>query len=187
MMRSDYDGEYPAPGYVTTEQLSKISGLSLPSLNRRLKSSIYDPAFFIDARKRYHINADMFLDLESRYATKKQTEMKNIMPKVATSTGEQKEQKNDTYVQARTGNELAKLKIQKLKIDELEGKLISADKARADSFLFARSIRDQLLSIPDRVSAILAAEKDERKVYLRLQEEIKLALKETANILVCLS
>lgn len=63
------------------------------------------------------------------------------------------------------------------------GQLIDADVAGRKAFDCARTVRDSLLNIPARLSAELAAERDERRVFIRLDEEIRKALATLAEIL----
>jgi hypothetical protein len=58
------------------------------------------------------------------------------------------------------------------------GKYVLVEEVRAAAFNKARLVRDTLLTIPDRIGAILAAETDEAKVRQILGTEIKMALEE---------
>jgi hypothetical protein len=71
--------------------------------------------------------------------------------------------------------------IKKLEYEERIGKLVNADKVRETAFDAARQTRDALLNIPDRVSALMAAESSEVKVRELLTKEIREALSELAG------
>ena len=64
----------------------------------------------------------------------------------------------------------------KIANDIKEGRLIPAEQATRAGFTAARVIRDNVLNIPARVSAELAAESDAAKVFTRLDTELRLAL-----------
>ncbi len=64
---------------------------------------------------------------------------------------------------------------------EAIGRLVSVDELREVSFRRYRAIRDKLLNIPDRVAAILAAEKDPARVHTALTAEIKRVLHELSD------
>lgn len=170
------EDRHPQPGYVTLETAARRLNYTNMTVSRWLVQEAYEGCWFKDAKGRLNIDFKKLKEVYESVQTQKQKEIK-------INSEDDGGKAKDTYVQARTGNEVAKLKMQKLKIAEMEGSLVSAEKVKADSFLFARSIRDQLLSIPDRLSPILAAEKDERKIYIRLQDEIKLALSEVLKLL----
>lgn len=81
-----------------------------------------------------------------------------------------------TYQQSRAAREAFNAKLAKLEFDEKSGRLVSAEEVKAEAFKRARSTRDAMLNIPDRVSAELAVETDQFKVHARLKEEILKAL-----------
>jgi phage terminase Nu1 subunit (DNA packaging protein) len=70
----------------------------------------------------------------------------------------------------------------KLANDEKRGRLIDAEVVRRESFDCARSIRDALLNLPDRLAGELAAEPDSAVVWRRLDEELRKALQAAADI-----
>jgi hypothetical protein len=61
------------------------------------------------------------------------------------------------------------------------GKLIDVEQVRAAAMETGQMVRDSLLQIPDRISAICAAETDEHKVRLILDEEIRSSLERLAD------
>lgn len=67
--------------------------------------------------------------------------------------------------------------------DEKRGRLIDAEVARRESFDCARSIRDAVLNIPDRLAGELAAEPDAAVVWRRLDEELRKALEAASDII----
>jgi len=66
----------------------------------------------------------------------------------------------------------------KLELENLKarGLLIDAAQEKRRDFECARTVRDSILNVPDRLSAELAAETDARKVHARLDEELRKAL-----------
>lgn len=63
------------------------------------------------------------------------------------------------------------------------GLLIPAKVARREAYECARTVRDALLNLPDRLSAELAAESDPDRVHERLDGEIRKALEALAGVL----
>lgn len=74
-----------------------------------------------------------------------------------------------------------KAKLAKLELDKNKGELIDATLVRQSAFSTARRVRDAILSIPDRISSILAAESDQATVKNLLTQELRLALEELSN------
>ena len=72
--------------------------------------------------------------------------------------------------------ELAKLQTLKER-----GELVPAAEVKARWFEHGRAIRDNLLSIPDRIASQLAASTDAREVHVLLSEEITGALRVLTN------
>jgi hypothetical protein len=83
-----------------------------------------------------------------------------------------------SYTDARALSQRYKAALLKLEIDERTGKLVDAEQIKAVAFGKARTLRDSLLNIPDRLAPILAAEGDQVRVSEILAEEIRAALEE---------
>jgi len=77
-----------------------------------------------------------------------------------------------SFAKAKAVRETLTAKILQLDYEEKTGKLVNADEVKVTWFNLARTIRDTLLNIPERISAELAAETDEFKVHKTLQNEI---------------
>ncbi len=73
-------------------------------------------------------------------------------------------------------NELEKLLLARLKRGEMEKTLIPADAVRRDAAECALLIKSTLESLPNRLSALLAAETDPDKIRKMLKTEMRAAL-----------
>lgn len=69
----------------------------------------------------------------------------------------------------------------KLDNDEREGSLIAIDKAMKANFEFARILRENVMNVPGRIGAQLAAESDAGRVHVLLEAALREALETTAN------
>jgi hypothetical protein len=69
------------------------------------------------------------------------------------------------YFRARAIRENYLARLAKIEFEEKTAKLISRDEVQVAAFTKARTVRDNLLNIPDRLAATLAAESDADKVY----------------------
>lgn len=81
-----------------------------------------------------------------------------------------------SYNRSRAFREAYNARIAKLEYEERVGTLVNADEVRAEAFKLARSVRDSLLNIPDRLAAVLAGESDARHIHMLLTDEIRKAL-----------
>jgi hypothetical protein len=85
------------------------------------------------------------------------------------------------YAQSRAVRELYLAKLAKIEFEERTAKLVSRDEVTVTAFTKARTVRDSLLNIPDRVAALLAAETDPCTVHQILSDEIRKALIELSH------
>lgn len=84
--------------------------------------------------------------------------------------------KSPNINQSRAVKEAYAARLAKLDYEERIGKLVPAEQVKVDAFKVARSVRDALMNIPDRVSNLLAAETDPAKVHAMLADEIRIVL-----------
>jgi len=89
--------------------------------------------------------------------------------------------KAPTYQSARTMREAYSARLQKLEWEKRSGEVIQVKSVRVQAFQLARTVRDAILNVPDRIAAILAAETDPRIVHDLLSKELKSALQELVN------
>ena len=87
------------------------------------------------------------------------------------------------YSRARAIREYYQASLAKIEYEQKVGKLLPKDEVQAAAFNTYRQFREQLLNIPDRVAAIIAAETgmDTKKVYEILTAEVRHALNEFAD------
>jgi hypothetical protein len=86
------------------------------------------------------------------------------------------------YARARAVHENYKARLAKMEFDKRSGKLVNSDEVQVAAFNKFRTFRDGMLNVPDRVSAVLAAESDPVKVHTILITEIRKALLEFADV-----
>lgn len=81
-----------------------------------------------------------------------------------------------TMHQAKLTKERYLAALRKLEYEERSGQLIPVDQVSAEAFECARQVRDAMLSIPQRLSAQLAATTDQNEIHNLLSAEIRQAL-----------
>jgi hypothetical protein len=81
-------------------------------------------------------------------------------------------------LRTRIKSEVERGRLLELKAKVEAGKYVDADEVKVAAFNRARIVRDELLSIPDQLAAVLAAETDARKVHVLLAAEVRQALEE---------
>ena len=91
-----------------------------------------------------------------------------------------------TFGQARTIEMVFRAKLRRLEFETKQGKLIEAEVYRKTAANAFRAFRDSMLGIPDRVSTVVAAESDPKKVHLALKTEISRELEAAADAVLAI-
>lgn len=94
---------------------------------------------------------------------------------------EQTSEINALFAKTRLKNEIEKGKLLEAKVKSEIGELVSAEEVRKTAFAMGRIIRDGILNVPDRVSALLATINDASQIHEILTKELRLVLEELSN------
>nr|BAR23377.1 Phage DNA packaging protein, Nu1 subunit of terminase (COG4220) [uncultured Mediterranean phage uvMED] len=86
-----------------------------------------------------------------------------------------------SFNESRAKTEFFRAEMARLDLEEKEELLCEAGKVKTAAFTLARSVRDALDSIPDRVANQFAAETDSVVIHQTLQEELRKALERLTN------
>jgi phage terminase Nu1 subunit (DNA packaging protein) len=81
-----------------------------------------------------------------------------------------------TFNESRAKSEHFRAELARLDLEVKEDQLVEVSRVQREAFTSARSVRDALGNIPDRVSNQLAAESDPVVIHQTLTEEIRKAL-----------
>ena len=185
--------EYPLPGHTTFIRYAAHREISTARLSQIISAGILEGCYIRDEIGRFHIDeakADEELNRPTpeREMAKRKREEKKAMSQPNLGAAhlankpppEKKEVGN--YSDARTGNEILKFQMAKLAYEEKKGSLVSAEKVNNELYIMARTLREQLMNIPHRLAAIFSAEKDENKIRIMLDKEIRKAISTTDKI-----
>tara|TARA_Y100000361_G_C10999494_1_gene258511 strand:+ start:108 stop:581 length:474 start_codon:yes stop_codon:yes gene_type:complete len=91
------------------------------------------------------------------------------------------EQEIPSFNESRAKSEHFRAQLARLDLEIKEEKLCEVDKVEREAFSLARSVRDAVNSIPDRVSNQFAAETDPVVIHQTLSEELRKALERLTN------
>lgn len=98
------------------------------------------------------------------------------------SVGASSSQNVPSLTESRSIKEAFLARLAKIEYEERSGKLIPVDKVKVEAFKLARTVRDAILNIPDRISNELASYANEpAKIHERLTQELIAALEELVN------
>lgn len=95
--------------------------------------------------------------------------------------GEQKPSTTAQYGAARAIREGYAARRAKIDYEKEIGQLVDVDAVRAAAFKLARTARDSLLSMPDRIAPILAGESNQFEVHRIMSEEIRRVCNDIAS------
>lgn len=87
-----------------------------------------------------------------------------------------------SYAQSRAIREAYAARLAKLEFEEKSGRLVAVDRVKVEAFRTARTVRDAVLNIPDRIAAELASYgNDPARIHERLTQELVQSLEELVN------
>jgi phage terminase Nu1 subunit (DNA packaging protein) len=81
-----------------------------------------------------------------------------------------------SFLEAQRRRELAKAQPAELEVRRKSGELIEVETVKQVVFEKGRQVRDAILSVPDRLAGVVAAEMDQAKVHALLTKELHQAL-----------
>ncbi|WP_341811083.1 hypothetical protein [Wolbachia endosymbiont (group A) of Andrena bucephala] len=84
-------------------------------------------------------------------------------------------------LKTRIKNEMERGRLLEAKAKAEIGELVAVEEVKSEAFNVARVVRNNLLNIPNRVSALLASLSDTEKIHMALTEEITNSLEELSN------
>lgn len=88
---------------------------------------------------------------------------------------------NDNLNYYKTQTEKYKSQITEIELQKKRGELLQAEDVKRDAYTVGKKLNNSLLSIPERISNILAVESDPLKIRNLLSEEIRLCLSEVSD------
>lgn len=150
---------------------AKLLGVSHVAVVKAIAAGRLQPPAVGRDRKRKPFVADVEM-------ARQQWEDNASKPTKVAAAGEGK-----TAALADVQREVAIERAQRLRFDNevRRGRYMLVEDAQRTHFESARIVREGLLNLPSRLSAELAAESDERKIFTRLDEEIRAALSAIAD------
>ena len=126
--------------------------------------------------------AGQFLDRCRRTFQQRDTqELSEKAKKKISRTPEPTQPGIPSYSQSRAVKEAYLARISRLQYEEMTGQLVRENGVKTEAFRRGRMVRDQILSVPDRLASILAAEDDAAEVCRLLEQELRTALEALAD------
>lgn len=89
---------------------------------------------------------------------------------------------SSNFQRAKAVRETFAAKLAQLEYEEKSGKLVPADKVRAEAFKISRRVRDSIMGLPERVAAELATMTEPREISVYLRSMLADTLKDLGDI-----
>jgi hypothetical protein len=86
-----------------------------------------------------------------------------------------------TYAKSRAQREIYLARLAELEYDVKKGKLVDADEVRARVFTIARTARDILIGMPDRLAPRIVGETNQHEIHRMIAEEVARVCNEIAS------
>jgi phage terminase Nu1 subunit (DNA packaging protein) len=150
---------------VTQKELANILGVSSPRLSQVKSTGRLDGTWIAKGRTVYY----------DKDAAIKAWNYENATQQDSTRIPT-KELEIPSFNDSRAKTEYFRAEMARLDLEEKEEKLCDAEKVKREAFSMARSVRDAMNSIPDRVANQFAAETDSVVIHQALSEELRKAL-----------
>lgn len=148
---------------VTQAQLAEVLGVSAPRISQVKKTGRLEGT--------YSKKGNAVLYDQDKAVAAWNGEISHLTTRVAGS-----EQEIPSFNESRAKSEHFRAELARLDLEVKEEKLCEVEKVEREAFSLARSVRDAVNSIPDRVANQFAAETDPVVIHQALSEELRKAL-----------
>lgn len=174
------------PQWVSPAQLARHLGVSYAAVTTAINKGRLQKSIRQGSNGRYQVHLENALQewAENTDAIKANNayggEPKSA-PEIPIAVVTKKHSSVPPFSESRAVKEAYLARLAKLDYEERNHQLVSVDQVKVDAFKLARTVRDALLAIPERISAQLAAEADAHCVNQLLTHELMQALQILAS------
>ena len=158
---------------ISSARISQIhaQGADKGTFRRQGKKRLYDMDKLTEALSR-----NISTENQGRRGKKPGEKIKDISDRDDDEGVTQEVTSGGSFNEARRRNEWIKAAKNKLELDLMQGDLIRAETVKAEAAECARLVKSSLVSIPDRLAGLLAAESDQIKIKAMLKAELRAAM-----------
>ena len=156
----------------TSQDLAKELGLTVSRISQLKTGGIFDGCFSV---KRNRVTWDKEKAIEVYNSNN------HLVPVTRTKRKKSSELEIPHINESRAKSEYFRSELARLDLEVKEEELVEASLVKRQAFTSARTVRDALGNIPDRVSNMFAAETDPVAIHEALTTEIRKALESLTN------
>lgn len=172
---------------VTFAEMAKLMQCKPPSVTKAVQSGRIAAAV-VEQDGRKWLDRDLAIELWRKNTKQTRTGPSQITGHASSSRDRIKRQidtlPDDAIPElnvSRERREHYQAELAKLEVDVKRGELVSAEAVKKEAFDLAKTIREALINIPDRVSNQFAAEADPQTIHMALSHEIQSALERLSD------
>lgn len=154
---------------------AKLKGVSPEAVNRAIKSGRLVKSVTRDKKNWPRIDPKL-ADKEWEENTHQGNSLLERKKRAENESAKAQASPSSSYANSKAIRENYLARLAKLDYEERSGKLVDAEAVKKEAFKVARTVRDGLLNIPDRVAAEFAGLTKPHEIHVRLSEEIRKAL-----------
>ena len=158
-------------------------GVSQPRVSKMIEDGIIKRAIKKTSAKRFKIDSEIgVVEVEANLDPSRKTKANvNSDKKINTIFSAGLDMEGLDYQKSRALNEHYKAALNKIEYEKAEGLLIEKEKAEKYFFDCARTVRDSVLNIPNRVADQLSVMKDRNEIEKLLKKELTNSLESISN------
>lgn len=176
---------------ITPAELARLMGCKPPSVSKAISSGRISSAVVEQNGKKY-LDRDLAVELWHKNTKQSPLQPDKIAgkaPRPSLSSREDVKGYVDTLPDdaipelnvSRERREHYQAELAKLEVDLKRKELVPADAVKKEAFNLAKTVREALINIPDRVSNQFAAESDPQAIHMALTHELQSALERLAD------
>lgn len=168
-------------GSITLTAYAKTKGVSVEAVSKAVRVGRLSKSVVFDANNKPRLMPDLADQEWAANTDKAQQRVPAVPPPRPEPQPEpepSQEPRTATFQQARTLREAYMARLARLEFEEKSKQVVRVEAVKNEAFKVARTVRDNLLNIPDRIAAELANETNQFKVHQRLTHEIRRALED---------
>lgn len=171
---------------ITPAELARLMGCKPPSVSKAISSGRISAAV-VERDGRKYLDRDLAVELWHKNTKQSPLQPEKIAGRAPRPSSASKEDVKG-YIDSLPDDAIPDLNISrerrehyqaelaKLEVDMKRKELVPADAVKKEAFNLAKTVREALINIPDRVSNQFAAESDPQAVHMALSNEIQSAL-----------
>lgn len=161
---------------ISFSEFAEIKGCSRGAVTAAVKTDRIGAAVVIENGRKL-LDRDLALELWDKNTKPTHNAKVNVPPGAQAATKDEEEEVVIPDLnESRAAREFYMAELARLQVEEQKDQLVHIDKVKRDAFAAARTVRESLLTLADRLAHQVASETDPIKIRKMLEDEHRIAL-----------